>query len=153
MRIPLSITLPDFLSFPPVFSAFYSFWIYFIRLYLLSHFTMPSWTWSRHLRPSSSSSSYLFSLLLIISTATEFTDATQCYHSDGTPTDASFQPCDPDAEFSACCATNKPDADICLSSGLCLAQQIGYSGLVFQNGCTDQSWSSSSCPRVCPGFG
>ena len=75
--------------------------------------------------------------------------AKQCYGIDGTVLDDSFAPCDPDAEVSACCATNKDSADICLSSGLCYAQDGVYEGFIYSNGCTDRSGEDSACPHFC----
>lgn len=75
-----------------------------------------------------------------------------CYNVDGSESsDASFTACDPDAEVSACCANNKGSrSDLCLSSGLCYAQDGNYRGLIFMNGCTDESGSGSECPHFCP---
>src|SRR5204863_4538403 len=82
-----------------------------------------------------------------------FAVARQCYFPDGSPADDSFQPCDPQAANSPCCSLNKPNnrlPDICLVSGLCLAQQGLHAGLVFQNGCTDKEWKAKECPNICP---
>ena len=76
----------------------------------------------------------------------------QCYYLNGTATDETYRPCFPDKPNSACCVTNKPnDApnDICLDNGLCYSQDTGYSGLIFQDACTDQDWRSTECPRFC----
>ncbi|EAW13676.1 uncharacterized protein ACLA_043960 [Aspergillus clavatus NRRL 1] len=42
--------------------------------------------------------------------------------------------------------------DICLSSGLCLVQMKGLSGLIYQNACTDNNWKSPDCPSICRGI-
>lgn len=76
--------------------------------------------------------------------------AAQCYHLDGTQADKTHQPCDPDAEVSACCALDKGNPDVCLSSGLCYAQEPFYRGLIYSNGCTDPSGESGECPHFCP---
>lgn len=78
--------------------------------------------------------------------------AATCYNVDGTEsTDQAMTPCDPDAAVSACCANDKGTrSDICLSSGLCYAQDSSYRGLIFMNGCTDQSGLDSACPHICP---
>lgn len=85
---------------------------------------------------------------LFLSTAA----ASKCYYSDGTQADSEMQPCFPSKSVSACCSTNKNgnlSNDVCLHNGLCIAQVAQYSGLIYQNACTDKSWESSDCPRVC----
>ncbi|PHH74268.1 hypothetical protein CDD80_3191 [Ophiocordyceps camponoti-rufipedis] len=74
----------------------------------------------------------------------------QCYGIDGTPSDDSQQPCNPEAVFSPCCALNKAKPDVCLSSGLCYAQDSGYEGFIYSNGCTDPTGRADACPHVCP---
>lgn len=76
--------------------------------------------------------------------------AVQCYSINGTRADDSHAPCDPDAEVSACCALNKSRPDICLSSGLCYAQDVNYHGLIYSNGCTDPTGQADECPHLCP---
>lgn len=75
-----------------------------------------------------------------------------CYNVDGSESsDVAFTACDPDAEVSACCASDKgARSDLCLSSGLCYAQDGNYRGLLYMNGCTDESGSASECPHFCP---
>lgn len=89
--------------------------------------------------------------LLLLLTPGAQADAT-CYNVDGTEsTDAAMAPCFPNADVSACCAINKGSrSDICLSSGLCYAQDNDYRGLIFMNGCTDSTGLSSDCPHLCP---
>lgn len=93
-------------------------------------------------------------LLLTASAASLFfqeaRSAATCYHINGSLADSSHQPCNPDAEVSACCATNKKYPDLCLSSGLCMAQEPLFIGLVFSDGCTDESGLSDECPHFCP---
>ncbi|KUI57588.1 hypothetical protein VP1G_04867 [Cytospora mali] len=75
-----------------------------------------------------------------------------CYALDGSEiTDASYTPCNPDAEVSSCCANNKgARSDICMSSGLCYAQDGDYKGFIYSNGCTDKTGLSNECPHFCP---
>ncbi|KAK1144825.1 hypothetical protein N8T08_004838 [Aspergillus melleus] len=40
--------------------------------------------------------------------------------------------------------------DVCLDNGLCIAQVAQYSGMIFQNACTDKSWESRDCPNLSP---
>jgi len=74
----------------------------------------------------------------------------QCFRIDGSSPDQSFEPCNPSAEVSACCASNKARPDLCLTSGLCYAQDSGFEGLLFSNGCTDRTGRASGCPSFCP---
>ena len=76
--------------------------------------------------------------------------ASTCYFVDGSSADSTHAPCTPDAKVSACCALNKDQPDICLSSGLCLSQEKDQRGFVYSNGCTDQSGHDAACPHVCP---
>lgn len=75
-----------------------------------------------------------------------------CYFIDGSvPQDSSYVACNPEAEVSPCCASNKGSrSDICMSSGLCYAQDENYQGLIFSNGCTDKTGKSNECPHFCP---
>jgi hypothetical protein len=90
-------------------------------------------------------SSNLFALVLLYTT---IAIAAQCYYSDGTKADPSFQPCNPDAEVSSCCAIKKSNHwlnDVCTTSGLCVPQDGNFSGLLYQNGCTVTDWSNPGC--------
>ncbi|KAG2163231.1 hypothetical protein JADG_002970 [Aureobasidium aubasidani] len=79
------------------------------------------------------------------------TAAARCYNLQGTaPPDGSFVACNPDAEVSACCASNKAQPDICMQGGLCYATMDSYSGYLYGNGCTDPTASDDACPIVCP---
>lgn len=74
----------------------------------------------------------------------------QCYSLDGSRAAADFAPCNPDADVSPCCALKKVNPDICLSSGLCLAQQDGLEGVLYENACTDKTGKSKKCANICP---
>ncbi|KAK1142418.1 hypothetical protein N8T08_007970 [Aspergillus melleus] len=79
--------------------------------------------------------------------------ATKCFWRDSSVALDEMEPCFPSRENSACCSTNKKSDeanDVCLSNGLCLAQVSPYTGLILQNTCTDQTWKSSDCPKICP---
>lgn len=78
--------------------------------------------------------------------------AASCYTVNGEQcTDSSLAPCDPTAEVSPCCASNKGTiSDICMSSGLCYAQDSDNRGLIDMNGCTDDTGLSADCPHTCP---
>lgn len=87
-----------------------------------------------------------FGLLVSQSTA-----ASQCYRMNGDVLDdESFAPCNPDADVSACCSTNKNNGDICMSSGLCYAQMGASAGFIYSNGCTDKTGKAKECPHICP---
>ncbi|KAF5863790.1 hypothetical protein ETB97_009425 [Aspergillus alliaceus] len=91
--------------------------------------------------------------LLIQATLLSQILARQCYWRDGMPALSELQPCFPEKENSACCATKKTNGDpndICTESGLCIAQVSPYAGQVLRDGCTDSSWKSSDCPNMCP---
>ena len=72
-----------------------------------------------------------------------------CYDTDGDQTATNFViPCVPEAEVSLCCRLN----DTCLSNGLCRANltQVPTDLTPFYTGrCTDSSWNSSVCPKIC----
>ena len=97
--------------------------------------------------PSPSLTTAVVGILLLVLPAQA---ARKCYGIDGTESDGSQQPCDADADVSACCAINKSRPDICLSSGLCYAQDAGYEGMIYSNGCTDPTGKAKECPHLCP---
>ncbi|KAF1919614.1 hypothetical protein BDU57DRAFT_147002 [Ampelomyces quisqualis] len=75
----------------------------------------------------------------------------QCYRIDGSQLDNTFAPCNPSAKRSGCCATNKSTgADLCLDSGLCMSTSGEYTGMIWQNGCTDPTGRGVGCPKICP---
>lgn len=58
-----------------------------------------------------------------------------------------YRPCNPDAKHSMCCAP----WDTCTPDGLC---QSGYDGNTWRDSCTDPTWKSPSCVKLCvSGFG
>lgn len=93
-----------------------------------------------------------FALLTLLLLKTTVTTARTCYFPDGTEADSTYQPCNPDDDESACCALNKTNGapnDICLDNGLCLSQDGQYSGIMFQNACTKESWGTDKCSHFC----
>lgn len=83
--------------------------------------------------------------------STALAAAKKCYYVDGSDVpDTSFQPCFPNKADSPCCASNKGSGDMCLSSGICYAQQGIYNGMLYVNGCTDKTGKSNDCVQVCP---
>jgi len=79
----------------------------------------------------------------------------QCYSLDGQVLDTRFQPCNPGAQFSSCCALNGTDGqnDICLDSGLCMSTSGWFSTYLWANGCTDPTGKDKSCSQQCSFMG
>lgn len=74
-----------------------------------------------------------------------------CYVPNGTDRNAGlsaevYLPCDPGDEHSMCCASNRSVPDKCRSDGLCLS---GNDGIVWRESCTDPTWKSPSCIKLC----
>lgn len=67
----------------------------------------------------------------------------QCYYPNGdlSKSDPPDIPCNDD-DGAPCC----PDKWECQSNGLCYYQPDDYYG---RYTCTDQSWESDGCPRIC----
>ena len=67
-----------------------------------------------------------------------------CYDIDEVQT--SNLACDPEAEASVCCGIGFT----CLSNGLCETydQKDNWTGF-WTGGCTDVTWNSSACPKIC----
>lgn len=76
---------------------------------------------------------------------------TKCYLPDGTDSNVLYhstanQPCNSGNEFGMCCAINRVNPDVCRSDGLCQSRDDGN---VWRDGCTDPSWKSSNCIKLC----
>lgn len=56
---------------------------------------------------------------------------------------ADYRPCDTRGEHSTCCAR----WDVCRSDGLCFNNATGHD--VWRSGCTDPTWKSPSCVKLC----
>lgn len=74
-----------------------------------------------------------------------------CYFPNGTDVNVvlqteDYRACDPGDEDSMCCALNRPDPDKCRSDGLC---QSAWDTNVWRESCTDRSWKSSKCIKLC----
>lgn len=63
-----------------------------------------------------------------------------------------YLPCNKGDEFSMCCALNRPSharpPDGCRRDGLCLSPDMKNPTL-WRESCTDPSWRSPSCTRIC----
>ena len=74
-------------------------------------------------------------------------NSTPCYFVNGANA-TTHTPCFPDriraGGVSSCCYIS--NGDVCLDTGICLSA----GGMAFQGACTDQDWSSGSCPHRCP---
>lgn len=67
-----------------------------------------------------------------------------CYFPNGEiRIDETYQPCNPNQEYSMCCRT---DYNECRSDGLCLDLT---SSRIWRESCTDPTWNSSSCVKLC----
>lgn len=67
----------------------------------------------------------------------------KCYLPSGQEMDAKYRPCVSGKEFDSCCTDG---LDECRLDGLCL--NIGHQ-VVWRVGCTDPTWKSSSCIKLC----
>ena len=92
-------------------------------------------------------------LILLISVFNLFYSSSRaaCYYPNGSDLNARldqevYQPCDPGDEHSMCCALNRPFPDKCRNDGLCYST---YDSNVWRDGCTDPTWKSSSCVKLC----
>ncbi|KAJ5110136.1 hypothetical protein N7532_002781 [Penicillium argentinense] len=77
--------------------------------------------------------------------------AATCYAPDGTESDSRFQPCiSIEGTPSMCCRLNDTDADICLSSGLCLWES---KNAYYRDWCTQKDWDTPFClsKNLCTG--
>lgn len=77
--------------------------------------------------------------------------ARQCYNVQGIALDTSYEPCDTDAEVSACCQLNHTSPDVCFGTGLCLSTRDEFAGTIWGDGCTDQQGGDTACPHICAG--
>lgn len=72
-----------------------------------------------------------------------------CYDIDGDQTTGPFDlVCDSEAEVSFCCSPNMT----CFSNGLCGANLTQFPEDLtpyYTSKCTDSSWNSSACPKIC----
>ena len=76
-----------------------------------------------------------------------------CYYPDGTemiarPYGKQYAPCNPSNEHSMCCGLSRevPAPDLCQSDGLCFAP---WNQRVWRDGCTDPTWRSPACIKLC----
>lgn len=91
--------------------------------------------------------------LYVFATFVAVTTSQKCYGLDGNALDSTYEPCNPSAKHSGCCATKRTNAsaDICLDNGLCMATHDEQMGMIWQSGCTDATGQDVACPKVCPG--
>lgn len=68
-----------------------------------------------------------------------------CFYPDGSP-DFYAVPCASEGE-SHCCRNS---SGICLSNGHCMDYLQPFA--IWRGSCTDETWGSSSCPKVCAGM-
>ncbi|EKG12255.1 hypothetical protein MPH_10560 [Macrophomina phaseolina MS6] len=75
-------------------------------------------------------------------------DSRNCFFPNGIQSSGS--PCFPDQAVSPCCGPSF----ICLSNGLCQPgpdTRRTYHYTVYRSSCTDRTWNSTDCPRICLG--
>lgn len=86
----------------------------------------------------------------------------QCYFPNRTQnTNSDYQPCPPAAQglASMCCATNRTsNPDTCHPNGLCEGHGEVGAGFdpeapYYRESCTDKSWNSTYCLKLCIGAG
>ncbi|KAL8648639.1 MAG: hypothetical protein Q9226_005907 [Calogaya cf. arnoldii] len=85
----------------------------------------------------------LRSVLVIYSLLFAYASST-CYHDSGTIAE-DYIPCNASAIGTTHCCAN---GHTCLSTGLCL---VSWDTSVNTGSCTDRSWDSEACFRMCPG--
>ncbi|KAK6509566.1 hypothetical protein TWF481_004304 [Arthrobotrys musiformis] len=97
---------------------------------------------------------YITGILLLITAATaqiSIAVVPECYFPDGSLTNSSdYRACNKGANVGAsmCCATanrSGDEVDVCVSNGLCAGSDGGY----YRAGCTDETWESPACLRIC----
>src|SRR5207249_4993187 len=87
----------------------------------------------------------LYFVILLGSFAPETVQAgSGCYYINGTERAKGdqYQPCDPKAKASMCCAIGpgRENKDTCLGSGLCLGNTKDASIIYWRETCTDPTW-------------
>lgn len=87
-----------------------------------------------------------FLLLILFFNVFSLLSHAECYHPDGSVEDDIWQPCDPGDDHSMCCATNRDNADRCRSDGFCFSVRDLN---LWRNGCTDPTWKSPKCNKIC----
>ena len=89
---------------------------------------------------------FLHSLILLYQCSLQAHAASVCYGQDGNATDDNV-PCDTSAPSSPCCGQN----DTCLFNGLCKVFNPNNNTVYAEGTCSDRTWPSSLCPKLCPG--
>ena len=100
----------------------------------------------------------LLLLLLLVGHASHTRALATCYGMEGDQMNSNYVPCNvsstgnaDDGVHSTCC--NAANADICLSSGLCLSTiALALGRVLWVNGCTDKTLKDPSCPQYCRGL-
>ncbi|CAK7235506.1 hypothetical protein SBRCBS47491_009316 [Sporothrix bragantina] len=93
---------------------------------------------------------HLLALLVIICHATLSPAQATCYGMEGGQLNSNYAPCNTgnSSTHSACC--NAANADICLSSGLCLSTvAVALGRVLWVSGCTDKTLKDPTCPQYC----
>ena len=126
-------------SFATFFSLLpYEVWLRWVCFRFVCHF-------SCHLRILTNLISFSMERMLLIILSFDLFCSfalAKCYYPDGSEMGANYRPCDSGKEFNMCCA----EGDECRPDGLCFNNQTN---LIYRDGCTDPSWESSSCIKLC----
>ena len=84
-------------------------------------------------------------LLCTLVSVLEAAASAVCYFPNGVDKAPDDMPCDPNAEFSACCGKQVDGSPAyCLANGLCLSDYK-----LSRGSCTDSNWQSPDCAQVC----
>ncbi|KAK1823995.1 hypothetical protein LTR12_001528 [Friedmanniomyces endolithicus] len=68
----------------------------------------------------------------------------QCYWPNHNAAPGNYTACNAAAPYSSCCRAN----EVCMTNGLCLQTQE-LANRLSRGACTDQTFSSTACPKVC----
>ncbi|KAK0925466.1 hypothetical protein LTR29_018048, partial [Friedmanniomyces endolithicus] len=68
----------------------------------------------------------------------------QCYWPNHNAASGNYTACNAAAPYSSCCRAN----EVCMTNGLCLQTQE-LANRLSRGACTDQTFSSTACPKVC----
>lgn len=84
----------------------------------------------------------IFMLIFLFDTFSSFAHA-KCYLPSGKEMEKVYRPCSSGKEFDTCCNGNM---DECRPDGLCVSKSDQS---IWRIGCTDPTWESSSCIKLC----
>lgn len=159
VRLVSRISAHAFSPFSP-WSVDLAFWFFqpqfcFLHLQPCTVFSFVGGFWgcftmimSRSYGKLDSNSSHVFILILYFFAIFCFSAYAACFFPNGSDRNAEYgselyQPCNRSAEHSMCCRAKD---HTCRSDGLCFD---AWSSLVWRESCTDPTWNSSACVKLC----